>query len=817
MMGSVNRPFVSAGLAFAAGIAVGCMGPSCFKGIPAIIPIVFALTVIAVTLNRWWRRAALVMLVLGGAARYQEKEDVSVPRHLFAAIASKPGLHQVKGVISSDPSPRPFSDFYDKKISFKSVFMLDVNEIRRGRTWEKTSGRARVTLKTRGRVNLSYGDYIQLEGKFYRPSSPTNPAQFDYRWYLERRGIYLGCYVKGEKMVKILAHHAGNRAVELTLRLRRHLGEEIETGMPDSDASRLLSALLLGYRERLSDRLVRYFQRTNTVHILAISGLHVGLIYLLIRLVLKMFVLPKWAVSILAIPPLLFYAILTGMKVPVLRATLMIVVYLFAPLFRRRADLFNTVGFAAFLILLIAPAQLFDAGFQLSFAAVISIVAFTPAIERALFRLFRLDAFPGQLYRPLGGWPARAGRLVLTSLTVSLAVSIGLSPLIAYYFNLVSPVTFAANLIVAFLLTVVIGIGFLSAALGFIFKTFSLWLNWLNYWALEAMICWVKSLASIPFAYFHVRTPSPMEMGAYYALLFMLARVWRHNPRRLLIGLASVCAVFVVLLPAGDCRQKSMEVTFLDIGQGDSAFLKLPNGATILIDGGPRTNFDSGKFIILPFLRSLGVNRLDVVVATHADMDHIGGLISVVDEMGVGRFIMPHTMHTSWTNLRLLELVDEKGITFQFGRRGDRIDLCPGVPIDILHPTEEWVGKEGTSENDKSIVIRVVYGDTSAIFTGDIGEVVEEEIVKNVPCIKSGLLKVSHHGSKTGTSKNFLAAVRPRISVISAGRRNRYGHPAPEVVERLISMGAQVYRTARDGAVFLRSDGSSWKRSVFCK
>ena len=812
----MNRPFIGVSLAFAAGIALGCMAPPYLTAVPAAIFIVFALSVAALTLNRWWRAAALALLLLGGAAHFQEREAAGVPFQLLDIVASKPGLHQVRGVISSDPSPLPFSDFYDKKIQYRSSFILAVKEIREGTRWVGTSGRIRVTLKTRESPDLNYGDYIRIEGKTYRPYPPTNPGQFDFRRYLERRSIYLGCSVRDEEHLKVISHHRGNRVVELALRLRKRLCEKLETGMPDTPASRLLPAILLGYREGVSDQLVQYFRRTNTVHILAISGLHVGLIYLLIRTFFKAFLLPRWAVSLLAIPLLLLYMLLTGMKVPVMRATLMIVVYLLAPFFRRQADLLNTVGLAAFLILLVAPAQLFAAGFQLSFVAVISIIVFTPFLEGLLFRLFRLDVLPGQLYAgPMGGWPARSGRLVLASVAVSLAACAGLWPLIAYYFNIVSPITVVANIVVAFILTAAIGIGFLSAVLGFIWGAFSFCLNRLNYWILEAMICWVKFMASIPFAYFHVRTPSPLEMGGYYALLLLFARGRRLNSKRVLACLGAALAVAIILFAGIGEGGKCLEIAFLDIGQGDSAFLRLPNGATLLVDGGPRTNFDSGKYIVLPFLRSLGIKAIDVVIATHADMDHIGGLVSVIGDMKVKRVIMPHGRHTTWTQCRLLEMIDERGIALQLGRRGERIDVCPGVWIDILHPTEEWVGKEGVSENDRSVVIRLVYGSTSAILTGDIGGASEEEMTRNVSGIRSDVLKVSHHGAKSGTSKAFLWAVRPRIAVISAGRDNRYGHPAPEVVERLISMGARVYRTDRDGAVFLKSDGSSWECSVF--
>lgn len=812
----MNRPFVSIAVAFAIGIAVGCMGPSWFEGFPAAISIASALVIMAVTLNGWWRAAALVLLVMGGAARCLEMESASVPSHLLDAIASKPDFHEIRGVISSDPSPFPYSDFYDKKISCRSVFVLAVREIMTGGRWVGTTGRVRVTLKMKEKIDLEYGDYIQFEGKFYRPFPPTNPGQFDYRWYLQRRGIYLGCYVTGEEFVRVIAHHEGNRIMEMALRLRKCLRKKIERGMPASDASRLLSAILLGYRKGISDQLKQYFQRTNTIHVLAISGLHVGLVYLLIRCVLKAFVLPRWAVSLIAIPPLLLYMVITGMKIPVLRATLMIVVYLLAPLLQRKADLFNTIGVAAFLILVIAPSQLFDAGFQLSFVAVISIVVFTPPVEKCLLRLFSLNVLPGQLYRgPLGGWPARGGRFILASVAVSLAVCIGLFPLIAYYFNIVSPITILANIIIAYFLTAAIGIGFLSAALGFIWGAFSVCLNRLDWCVLEAMVAWVKFMAKVPFAYFYVRPPSPPEMGVYYVFILLVAGRKRLNSRRIFAVLAAAIVAVFVFFPAGEGGGRGLEIAFLDIGQGDSSFIRLPTGGTILVDGGPRTNFDSGKFIVLPFLRSLGVNNIDVIIATHADMDHIGGLISILEAMNVGRLIMPHGRHTTWTSTRLLKLVDEKEIVFQFGRRGEEIDVCPEVRIDIIHPTKEWADSYAASENDRSVVIRLVYGGASAVLTGDIGEAVEEELIENVPGIRSDVLKVSHHGAKSGTSKAFLWAVRPSIAVISAGRNNRFGHPAPEVVNRLISMGSKVYRTDRDGAVFLRSEGSSWECSVF--
>lgn len=242
-----------------------------------------------------------------------------------------------------------------------------------------------------------------------------------------------------------------------------------------------------------------------------------------------------------------------------------------------------------------------------------------------------------------------------------------------------------------------------------------------------------------------------------------------------------------------------MRVHFIDVGQGDSIFIESPNGKTMLVDGGVK---GAGQQVV-SYLKELGVNKLDVVVATHPDADHIGGLIPVLNSIEIGQFYDSGKVHTSQTFEEMLTLIEEKNIPYNVPKTGDSIAFDDDLQVKVLNANEE-----ATDNNDASIVLKIAYGNVSFLLTGDAGVALEQEMLQSD--VKATVLKAGHHGSNTSSSAEFIEAVHPEVTILSYGEGNKYGHPHAEVVERLQAIGSKTYATAEAGTVIVSTDGVNY-------
>jgi len=304
--------------------------------------------------------------------------------------------------------------------------------------------------------------------------------------------------------------------------------------------------------------------------------------------------------------------------------------------------------------------------------------------------------------------------------------------------------------------------------------------------------------------------------GVGFALpwaLILAVVVWglRHRllpltPRTRIVALGAVGAWAVVAIPAliARGRDRGFAIFVLDVGQGDGIVLRTPHGHWVVVDGGPRTPMrDAGRSIIVPFLRRHGVRGLDVVVATHADADHLGGIPAIVDAMVPDLVLEPGQPVGTPLYLNYLRTVDADGVDWRPARAGDTL-LLDSVRLAVLHPSARWIATH-LATNENCVVLRVSYGQFDAVLTGDAGIPAESALVHVTP--PSEVLKVGHHGSASATGESWLETVRPRVAVISVGANNRYGHPSPEVVQRLAGHGIAIFRTDRGGTVTIRSNG----------
>lgn len=714
---------------------------------------------------------------------------------------------RVEGVVLDEPEPKDATGPYARLGGTLYRFHLRVTGVETDEGLTPASGRAVVTATRAAALGLAYGDRVSLECTVEAPDPARNPGGFDYRAYLEQKGIRWVLRVKARHKVERLGG-GGSPVWEFVYGMRKWLERGIEYG-PMSDESRaFLRAVLLGMRRGLSEELEEALIRTNTMHILAISGLNVGIIALAVRGVLKRCFLPQAAVSALTVVVLVVYTAMTGGQAPVVRATVMMTAILAAPLVRREADMLNSLACAAVVILVVSPLDLYAAGFQLSFVAAGAIVVLTPRFTDWAAARCHLRAEPGVEVSDLQMALKRVALWGVQLLAVTFAAFIGTAPLTALWFNRFSPLSFVPNVAVVALTGLIVPLGMLGAALGAVVPFAASGLNTLTGLLADALGGVVVLTSDVPHIHLNVRSAPILVLVVYYGVLVAVG--FAHGASRIVrAALAAALAVVggVALWSPRAVEADGAEVVVLDVGKGDSIFVRTREGRRILIDGGMVVGSDPGRWTIMPFLRSRGYNRLDTVVLTHYDADHYGGLEHVVSQIPVGRFIIrggPESAKDDSVR-SLLRLVERRGIPIEHVEAGQRITPPSDTPIVAISPDEEMPAR--TSENNASLVLRVGEG-ASVLLTGDIERQTERRLLETRPeSLPATILKVPHQGSKQSSTDEFLDAVRPALAIITADRYRMHLHPAPETIERYARKGIPVLRTDYHGAITLRLDG----------
>ncbi|MBI2104282.1 MAG: DNA internalization-related competence protein ComEC/Rec2 [Candidatus Omnitrophica bacterium] len=716
-------------------------------------------------------------------AAWQSHPDARLP----GLLSDEPKAIQVHGVALSDGAITAA----ERRRGQRCV--LSLRHARLGGHWRPLRGRVLMQLAA-GAFPVSYGDDLIVEGTWSRVPSRGNPGQYDWRSALARKRIHGLVRVRSFDGVALLRRGQGNPLLAAVSRWRRRWAALIERRFTPSHAGLLLAALL-GARTELDEEVEEAFVATGTIHLLVISGFNVGIIALLLEWLLKLLGVP-WRLRLAgAAAGVGGYCLLTGLAPPVARATVMAWVVLGALALDRVISWPNTLAAAALAILWLEPSQLFDPGFQLSFGAVLSLLAFA-------------RAWSGGVEQRLG-WahPAWLRRYAAGSLGATCAIWVGLSPVLAWYFHLVSPVSLLANLLVAPLVSALVGLGTPLLLVGAWCEPAIRWSGWALTALLDAAVRVVWWCQRIPGGHWFVAPPSPGWLAGYYGLLglSLLRRPlgWTHG-RLLACWLAGLAlwAWSGVALRAAESRW--LRVDILDVGHGDSCLVRTPAGHALLIDAGTQ---EAGRARVVPFLRHAGITALDALVLTHADEDHLGGAIPVLAALPVRRLLTNGVQDDTMSARQVRRLAASRGVPETALAAGMTLGGGPGVRLEVLHPPLGLVPGTAPASNDNSLVVKAARGAVSFLLTGDIEEAGLPWLLRAEDGrLGASVLKVPHHGSRLGRAgEQLFRRVRPAFAVVSVGRAHRL--PAPETLEALRGGGAVVVSTQADGAVRLRTDG----------
>jgi competence protein ComEC len=691
--------------------------------------------------------------------------------------------------------------------------------------------------------HLAYGDRIRLTAKLRLPRNFRNPGAFDYEGYLSSQGVSTLASVKAEE-IEVLPGRSGSLLGFWRSRVRRSILEHIHRqGLWSREDAAIFAAMIVGDDSLLLRNVREEFQQTGVYHLLVVSGMNVALLAFAVFWLARRFRLPQWAASLLTVALSVFYAYIAGMGVPIMRAVLMLSLFLGARLLYRDRSGLNATGFAALVVLVLSPGALFEGGFQLTFLALLAITGISvPLLEKtsapyrqALRHLdstahdlgvqprvaqFRLDLrlVAGRLARFSGATAARilttgavAAFLALYELLVVSAITQAVLVLpMRIYFHRAAILGLPANVLVLPLAGVMLNAGVGTIALSYVSLPLARLAAWLAAAALHWTATSLNSLSRLHLAQWRVPDAGPVVVFA--TVVGVLAALVAVRRRRV-VAFAGIALLFVtvgiaVVYPASPkTRQGVLEVTAIDVGQGDSLLVVSPEGKTMLIDGGGsigplRSEFDFGEDVVAPYLWSRGLDHLDVVALTHAHVDHIGGLPRIIQdfqpaELWVG--INPQTAALQ----RLYETAAANHVAIRTHSAGELLEWA-GTSVRVLSPPADWQPRK-RHENDDSLALLLRYGETSALLAGDLETQMERFVATESPA--ADLLKVAHHGSATSTTPELLAAVHPHFAVISVGSSNSFGHPRHEVLQRLQANRVLTYRTDLFGAVTFLLDG----------
>lgn len=634
------------------------------------------------------------------------------------------------------------------------------------------------------------GVSCKVTGTLTKPNQAKNPNSFDYQLYLKRKEIFW--ILQPNEISPPLCTQPQGNLMTVLKRVRQKEVNKLEEKM-DEELAAIFAALLFGDRNLMKPELEEAYAKTGTVHLLAISGLHVALLTGMCFACLLRLGVTREKAELMLIMMLPFYAVLTGLAPSVNRAVLMLMLVLVTRRLKCQITPLDAISIAFLFLVIFSPFTIYEPGFQLSFGVSLALVLSSTKI---------INQF--QSY-------------ILKLIVVSFVAQLASIPILLSYFYEISLISVMSNLLFVPLFSVVIlPLVLITYLAGIFFPFVSDFFLYLVSFFVSFANNVSASLASFPYASIVIGKPSPVILLLYLVTYLVFFISWEKEKGKKTFALLLLPIIPVFFQVAIPYLSPYGKVVFIDVGQGDSILIRLPyNRANYLIDTGGtisfhkeaweqrRNQFETGEDILVPFLKSEGVRKLDKLILTHGDMDHIGGAPTVLSNLRIEEILIPFSPERSEMEKKVMGIAETKQTKVRIVGAGARWKVGQDL-FQVISPLEHLEDK-----NEGSIVLYASFGGKRWLFTGDLGESGETELVKQYSRMNVDVLKVGHHGSRTSSSEVFLDTIQPEIAVISAGEGNRYGHPHAEVLEGLKDRKVKLFRTDTHGAVIYTFNGKT--------
>lgn len=706
----------------------------------------------------------------------------------------------------------------------------------------------KLYLYVNTKKEFDYGDIVEVKGNFSKVNKATNEYCFDYREFLKQKKI------DGNIMASKVNLLRKNSMLCKISKVKIKLNKYIDENYSDT-ASGFLKTLLLGETNEIEKEIKEDFTKANISHILAISGMHISIIILVIKNIMQILKFDKRLEKIFLNLLIICYIFFIDYPISAIRVAITQVILLITFFTNRKSNFYNTISITLFIILLLNPYNIESTAMQLSFGGICGIYLFYKFIKKMFFYKFCIQK---KTVKEISKENTKENRnirkniknicqtviksnklkqIVIDSLCLNISVQIFIFPIVWYKFNFISITSFIPSILISLFIFPILILGYLSFFEIFIQKFISISIiSKINNFIILKMLNLVSILSKIPLLSIYLKKPNKIFIVSYYVVLILciiiiqkdklaeMLHIWRIKSgkapikqyirvkfkknndfkRIVLIVILNIVIIFQSFVQ-DNFLKNGVEIYFLDVGQGDSTIISTAKNKTIVIDGGEgeKSGFDYGKNVLFPFLINKGVRKIDFLIFSHFDSDHCGGLIYLLENIKVEKILIGKQFEKNENFEYIVNLANKKHIKIIELQAGNKINIEKNSSLEILWPSVAEKISENAINNN-SLVCKFVYKNFSMLLTGDIESIAEEKLLgkyKNTNRLNANILKIAHHGSKTSSIQEFLNEVNPKIALIGVGRKNKFGHPNQEVLERLKEKGIQIYRTDQNGEI----------------
>jgi competence protein ComEC len=741
------------------------------------------------------------------------------PNDIRNFIADRPEIATIRGLIITEPYVKineqwKFARF--KHTDPTSSFYLRIIEVKTLTGWAKATGTARVQIDEPV-LDLKAGDSIQAYCWLTRFKPATNPGQFDTAGYLARRNIFIAASVKSRDGIIMLDSFPSGYFTKLKTRIRQITAQALLVDMaPDSQSRGLLQALLLGYRRDIDADTYRAFRKTGLLHFISLSGMHLGILMGIAWWLCKTAGLMKPARAIVCAIVVTLFLLIVPPRAPTVRAAVICWIFCASFIFRRHSNSTNTLSIAAIILLLVRPTQLFEAGWQLSFATVLGIILFTKRIENFIY-----ENVPGLKW--LSHVVPKLDIFLIRLFSVGFAAWFGGAGILLYHFYTITPLAGIWTVLVFPFVSAILILGFLKIVLFFLLPTLSAVLA-VGVTHLSNLLIWlVKIIASLNISQILIGgVPLALIILYYCAILFYAAPMYLQRPR--IKRLCTVTLLTIVALLGAmkwhRTHRDNLILTCLDVGHGQAILVQLPGKSNILFDAGSLHRSDIGTRVVAPFLDYIGTSKIDAITISHNDIDHINGMPEVVEHCKIGGIYANEAFFDEsdqWGTAKFLsDTLSRTGFEIEHLNRG--LNLSSEAKIKKLWPNEKMDYDVQLSDNDKSLVTLIEFAGSKMLLCSDIEKFAQKELFRLYPNLKADIVVIPHHGSVKTLESDFLTKLDANVLICSCdqGQYERVQSDLRLLVPNPVE--SKLYYTTTDGAVSVSVDkNGTFNTDVFVK